>query len=109
MGQIVNLASQPYAVGLQSFPVTVPAGVTSLDIVVTRVGWPSGHVAAASVVWSDGSGCGATFDGGTQLDFRGNPRTTAEITISKQPGVTQGTVTVNVLQALTAAITVNSS
>lgn len=106
----VNLPSHAYAVGQQQFPITVGANITALIANFTRESWPDGAVAKIDMLWSDGEGSSFTLSGGSFLDRHGvlsNPPSVT-ITVSKAPGITQGTVTFHVLQAITTAITVNS-
>lgn len=107
MAVLVNLASQAYSVGTHAFPVTVATGA-SLEVDLTCAGWPTGDVVSASVIWSDGSGgTVVAMGGGKNRD--GTDKTVFRAVIGKPIGVTQGNVTVGVLQALTTAITVTSA
>jgi len=106
MTTLLSLAQTAYGVGSNAYAVTVPAALTQLSVSLTRVSWPAGAVATMAVVWSDGSGSTCAFQGGTVLNKQGAAAATADVAVSKQAGTTQGVVTVNVLQALTTALTV---
>jgi hypothetical protein len=108
MAVLVNLASQAYAAGKQTFPVAVPANVKTLELTLTREGWPAGDIASASILWSDGSGASVVISG-VALDRHGSPATTFEFEVTKPAGVTNGTASLNILQAVTSAVTVVSA
>lgn len=111
MAVLLNLASTAYGVGpVGPFPVTVSANVVTLLAQLSRPlgAWPGGVVATVNISWSDGTGCQVSLEGG-DLTRHGSPVLTSDLLVSKRLGVTQGTVSVNVLQALTTAVTVTSA
>ena len=109
MTTLVNLGAQAYPAGTYTFPITVAAGVTLLEAAMTRLAWPAGPVLTLALSWSDGAAASADVIGGNLLDRHGATLAVQYLTTSKDAGVTQGTVTVTVLQPITTAITVTAT
>jgi hypothetical protein len=97
---LVTRAEQSYAPQTVSIPFTVATAQAYMVVTITRVAWPAGDVARASFVWADGSRGSALF--------RGDGATAVRIGTEKRAGITGGTVTVEVTQGCTSAITVES-
>lgn len=109
MAVILNVVSAQYSVGSHDLPISVAANITQLMVTLTRESWPAGAIGSAKVTWSDGSFGSASFVGGTRLDKFGQPRTFERVSVSKPRGITDGTVSVVVLQTLTTAVLVEAS
>lgn len=116
MAVLVNMQSAPFTKGPRAFPVTVPAGIRTLKVTLDRdPSWLDGPVASASIAWSDGSGCAVTLTGGTQFDdppVPGDPpvvRIKNDFTVTKPPGLTRGTVSLDLAQDVTTALKVESA
>ena len=111
MTVLVDLASQPWAVQTATLNFSVEAGATRIRVTFTRGDWPEGRVMAAELLWGGVPAGLFTTSGGLVRDKQGNPtggtmQTTYEA--AKPPGVTSGTVRVQILQAFTSAILVES-
>jgi hypothetical protein len=109
---LLSVASQAYSAGSQSLPFTVAANATQLVVMLTHPDWPVVNpLIQYEVLWggvSDGltsigggliQGKGGTHPGGTDALVR---------SVSKPPGLTSGTVRVQVFATLTTAILVES-
>ena len=98
---LLTVPEAPYLVQTVHVPfVGVPAGTKLLIATLTRVGWPAGLVMRATITWSDGEKVIATFNGGSSAP--------AKAGIGVPTGLTSGTIDVDVLQALTTAISVDA-
>lgn len=104
---IANIASRSYTPGQTTIPINVSAALTYFTLAFSCVGWPTGDVVDATILWSNGMGGGVNLDGG-QVDKHGSPLTSVSVSVSKPAGITQGTIKANVLQAITTAISVTA-
>ena len=99
MTVFIQRASQAYSVQAQPYQLTgsIPAGVTQLQVSLTREGWANyvGRVVTVSLIWPDGTP--APFDvlGGALIGHNGLLATSSSITWNQPNGFTSGTYTLS--------------
>lgn len=123
MARQVTIAERVFQPGtivrtVDSFPV----GVRSIEVSLTRVGWPgtrADRVARIAVSWSDGSGMEWELPGGEVVGKGGAVDATSRVRIDvpqesdgaggwRRRNVVSGTITFEVRQALRTAITMEA-
>lgn len=112
---LLSIGSQHYAAGIYKFTITLPAGVQSLNLSMTRQSWPTG-IAINSMTVNDPSGvevaASGAAAGGAAQDPDGNAINYQTMQIGApqggtlQPGVYS--VTFDIAQPLSTAIDVDS-
>lgn len=120
---VFTRASRLYQPGTEVFNVNqLPVGVTAFMVSFSRENWPgipSDDVMIVSLAWSTGEGVTATFPGGTVLGKDGQPLLFSTLTIrvpqvsdgsggKKAKNVVTAQATVQVVQALNTAITIEA-
>ena len=109
--RLLNLAVRVYLAGKHTFQVEVGPDSRSVSISLTRVLWPAGPVLNLSVAYPDGTSAGgASVAGGALLRPNGLSMNTAMLGLRQKgngplPAGTY-TFTADVLQPITAAVTV---
>lgn len=110
MSTVFSRPSQAYGTGVRQFPVSgLPAGQLQITLNLTRESWPAGVVAVLTIKYSNGLGITSSVTGDSLLDKAGAERTSLSIGINKPAGITAGTITVDVQQAVTTTITADAS
>jgi hypothetical protein len=123
MARNISIPEQTYPVGQISRTVdNFPPNISRIDITLTRVNWPgvpSDNVAKLTASWSDGSGIFSMLPGGTVLDKQGQPLLVQTMSIQvpheadgsggrRKRSVLSGTLTLDVFQPITTAITIDA-
>lgn len=123
MARTVTIQERDFAPGQYSRSVdSFPADVEELRVTITRVNWPgatSDTVATLNIAWETGEGARFGLPGGQLLDKQGQPINTQVLRITvprdadgsggrRKRNQVGGTATLEVVQALRAALTVEA-
>lgn len=112
MTVILNVAQQTYTPRTVTLTPTLSANRREIRASFTRVGWPVGPCLRLTYTYPDGTPAGSvTFDGGNTLDRSGQTLSHAGLRSSQDSFLPQGQykVTVEVLQTITTAVTVQDA
>lgn len=124
MPRKINMASQEYPPGTRQFNLNAFRSANTSKIVgrLTRESWPgtpADTVARITVAWDVGGGGVFDLPGGVVLDRNGQPLVASVIEVdipeladgqgnSIKRNVTGGTITIELFQALTTAVTLEA-
>lgn len=114
MTVFLQRASQAYPAQAQPYQIsgTLPAGLSQLQVVLTRESWPVGVVGTVTLIWPDGTQSPFTLSGGDLIGRNGSIATTSSVQWNAPAGgFPNGTFTLSFLvqQTVTTALTVQGA
>jgi len=105
---LAQIGQTAYTKSVQTVNAVVPSGLTQIQVLLTRVGWPSGQLFRVEIAMPDGSpGPTVEVDGG-QPPGGLKPQTSMQLNWVEFDGIVSGTyvLKITIYQAMTTAITV---
>mgnify|MGYP000550119833 CR=1 FL=1 len=111
MAVILSVPQQSYAPQVQVLSPTLNTNKTEIIVSLSRVSWPIGPCLRVSYSYPDGTLAGTvSFDGGNTLNRAGQPISSIGLR-AKSSFLPQGqySITIEVLQTITTAITISDA